>query len=244
VLSDYDGTLTPIVDDPAGAWLTPGTRADLRALACSGRAWVAVISGRSLDDLRPRVGLPGLIYAGCHGLEISGPRMAFRHGGAVARVESLQSVVEHLQRYAANLPGVTIEPKVLSAAVHYRRAHPEVLVKLVGVLRAVLAGQAGLTVLPGREVFEILPAVAWDKGGCVLWIEARVREMAGPRLTAVYLGDGATDEFAFRALDGRGVTIKVGRGARTLAHHRVLEVDEDHRILSALARVVAGGDTA
>ena len=79
LLSDYDGTLTPIVDQPDQAWLADATRDDLRALARSPNIHLAFVSGRDLADLRGRVGVADAIYAGCHGLEIEGPGLRFRH---------------------------------------------------------------------------------------------------------------------------------------------------------------------
>src|SRR5678815_3831800 len=84
LMTDYDGTLTPIVDDPADAILAVQTREDLARLARSPRARVAVISGRGIEDLRARVALDDVIYAGCHGLEIEGPNLLFRHPDALA----------------------------------------------------------------------------------------------------------------------------------------------------------------
>jgi len=73
LMTDYDGTLTPIVDDPADAILAEETREQLLRIARSARGSVAVISGRGLEDLKTRVSIPEVIYAGCHGLEIEGP---------------------------------------------------------------------------------------------------------------------------------------------------------------------------
>jgi len=225
------------VDDPQEAWLHPAVRADLARLAASARLSLGVISGRRLHDLRRRVALPGLIYAGCHGLEISGPGLAFRHAEAMARSAALRQVVQQLQAKVATVPGVVIEPKSLGAAVHYRRARPEVVRPLVAEIRAAVTGWPGLR-LAGRKAIEILPTPRWDKGRCILWIESRLHASAGEPVRSVYLGDDATDEFAFRALAGRAVTVKVGRGGRTWARHRVRGVRDVHRILRVLAGLV------
>src|SRR5216110_3553904 len=71
VFLDYDGTLTPIVSQPEDAWLADSMRQALRELAA--RAPVAILSGRDLDDVRRRVDLDGIVYAGCHGFDIAGP---------------------------------------------------------------------------------------------------------------------------------------------------------------------------
>ncbi|HEU4369047.1 MAG TPA: trehalose-phosphatase [Methylomirabilota bacterium] len=241
-LSDFDGTLTPIVRDPAEAWLPLRVREDLRTLAGSDRVIVGVVSGRRLDDLRRRVGLSSIIYAGCHGLEISGLGATFRHRSAAARTEGLADMADELRRRTARLAGVVVEPKGLSVAVHYRNAGSEILGPLSEMVGRVVSARPGYTLLSGRKVFEILPAGDWDKGRCVEWIEEQVRARGGSA-TTVYLGDDATDELAFAALHGRGITVKVGDGASTRAACRVQDVDEVHRVLAALADHVAAGTT-
>src|SRR2546430_4238102 len=71
VFLDYDGTLTPIVAHPQDAWLSDSMRQVLRELAA--RVPIAILSGRDLDDVRRRVDLDGIVYAGSHGFDIAGP---------------------------------------------------------------------------------------------------------------------------------------------------------------------------
>ena len=120
LMTDYDGTLTPIVDDPADAILAEQTREDLARLARSPRARVAVISGRGIEDLRARVALDDVIYAGCHGLEIEGPNLLFRHPDALVQQAMLWAVGDVLVRRAPSVTGMRVETKGLAVAVHYR----------------------------------------------------------------------------------------------------------------------------
>ena len=219
VLSDYDGTLTPITRDPTDAWLPPEVRSDLDVLAGSDRVRVGIVSGRQLDDLRTRVGLPDVIYAGCHGLEIHGPAIAFRNAAADARRGALNAVACDLRERVSSIPGVVVEPKGLAVAVHYRRAAPG----SVGRLEAEL---------------EILPRIDWDKGRCALRIRDYVASTARSPVTTLYLGDDATDELAFWALDGRAITARVGGGPISFAPNRLRDVEEVHRLLSGLAAEV------
>lgn len=89
LLTDYDGTLTPLVADPEEAWLPREVRDDLRLLARSPWVCLGILSGRSLSDLRARVGIREAIYAGCHGLELEGPGFSFRHPEAEGQRESI-----------------------------------------------------------------------------------------------------------------------------------------------------------
>jgi len=119
LMSDYDGTLSPIVGNPAQAWLPADVRADLRTLGTCPRVRLAIISGRDLGDLRARVGVPEAIYAGCHGLEIDGPDVVFSHPEAEAQRESLCAISLTLNQRAPRVAGMRVEAKRLSI---YRRA--------------------------------------------------------------------------------------------------------------------------
>jgi trehalose-phosphatase len=121
---DFDGTLSHLVDWPEKATLPPGARQALTALAAQPQVAIAVISGRALTDLRLRVDVAGLIYAGNHGLEISAADFSFVEPTAVARQEALRQLSERLSDRLERLPGVLVECKGLSTAVHVRRAAP------------------------------------------------------------------------------------------------------------------------
>jgi trehalose-phosphatase len=241
LLSDYDGTLTPIVRDPAEAWLPPAVREDLRTLAASERIIVGIVSGRPLDDLRRRIGLSSILYAGCHGLEVAGLDLAFEHHHAHAQRPSVAALARELTRRASAFAGVLVEAKGLSVAVHYRNASPVVFNPLLDLVREQVRAHPGYAVVPGRKVLEILPAADWDKGRCVRWIESQIEQRTGEPVTPIYLGDDVTDERVFVALHGRGITVRVGEATATRATYRLPSVDDVYRVLSALADHAAGG---
>jgi trehalose 6-phosphate phosphatase len=238
-LSDFDGTLSPIVREPSEARLRPAVKEDLRTLAAAPGVVVGIVSGRSLDDLRTRVGLPSLVYGGCHGLEISGPGIAFRHPAAATHSAALAEVAGVLDRSSAGQTGVVVESKGLSLTVHHRSAPPPTARRLAATVEGLMRERKDVTLLRGRKAFEILPACDWDKGRWVRWIEEQVQARIGDGVTTVYLGDDASDEAAFAALRGRGITVKVGGAPGTLASYRFAEIDDVFRLLSALADHVA-----
>lgn len=238
VLSDYDGTLAPITRDPADAWLPREVRSDLDLLSGSDRVRVGIVSGRQLDDLRARVGLTDVIYAGCHGLEIHGPSIAFRNVAADARRGALTAVARDLRERVRSIPGVVVEPKGLAVAVHYRRVAPVRVRRLEAEVDRVTGPASELTFVRGKKVFEILPRIGWDKGRCALRIRDSVASMARSPVTTLYLGDDATDELAFWALDGGAITARVGGSPVSFAPNRLRDVEEVHRLLSALAAEV------
>lgn len=235
-VTDYDGTLASLVADPASAWLPSEVREDLRLLARSPRVRVVVLSGRALKDLRARVGIAEVIYAGCHGLEVEGPDTFFRHPEAEAQRRTLEVVARALSLGAGSIPRALVEPKGLAVAVHYRTVPPRVVGRVqVQVERAIRNQKNLLGILRGKKVIEILPRVRWSKGDCALWIRDRVVPTLLPPVTMLYMGDDRTDELAFRALSGEAITIRVGgERIRTTAAYRLKGVTEVHRLLSAL----------
>jgi len=237
LMTDYDGTLTPIVDDPADATLAARTREGLSRLAHSPRARVAIISGRGLEDLRERVGLDEVIYAGCHGLEIAGRNLSFRHPDALAQQHMLGAVGDILIRRAPSVTGMRVEAKGLTVAVHYRHVAVDEIRRVeVELSRAIREQGSRLKIFHGSKVIEVLPQVAWTKGECAQWIQERLQAgLPGPVLW-LYLGDDWTDEHAFEVLSGRALTIRVGDAVpASKAAYRLHDVSEVHQLLAVLA---------
>ncbi len=215
---DFDGTLAPIADDPDAPTIRRACRRALRRLAGRPDATVAVISGRELADLRGRVGVDGVAYAGNHGLELQHGDDTTVHPLAARQRPALARALDRLGERLADVPGVVVEDKGLTGTVHVRRtpAHrvPAVRSAVEGVART---ADAGLQVTTGREVFELRPRIAWDKGSAVELLADRTP--AGWR--TVYLGDDVTDEDAFRAVRPDGLGVLVGSREETAATHRL-----------------------
>lgn len=208
---DFDGTLSPIVDRPDDARLDAGMRAAIDRLA--ERCTVAVISGRDRQDVERRVGLERVWYAGSHGLDVRGPGgEAFAPEGADAAVPALERAAEHVAESLAGLEGIVIERKRFALAVHYRMAAAEDAERAIRVVRELADGSEHLALRAGERVVELRPRIAWDKGRAV----EHMLGAFGARFP-VYLGDGHTDEDAFRALRHRGLGVLVG-GARRPTH--------------------------
>jgi trehalose 6-phosphate phosphatase len=215
---DFDGTLAPIDANPGTASMPPESRRALKALEADSRYTVAIISGRALPDLRERVRMEEIIYAGNHGLEISGPGLHFIEPTAPRSVEALEELTRHLQVRLRHIPGVEVESKVLTASVHFRRASAERLAEINDTVRDALAPVVSLfQVTQGLQVLEIRPRVDWNKGLAVRWIRHALGR--GDALV-MYLGDDLTDEDAFAALPD-GITIAVGRATCTCARYHV-----------------------
>jgi len=236
LLTDYDGTLTPIVSIPDEAWLPLAVRNDLQALARVPRIHVGIVSGRDVADLRERVVVPEAVYAGCHGLEIEGPGMSFCHPVAVAQQEALFAIGLQLSLWAPTVPGLHVELKRFGVAVHYRHVAVDQVERVERVV-ADANQQHGsrLKISYGAKVIEVQPRVGWTKGSCVRWIRDAVRHGSPPPLV-LYMGDDWTDEHAFDALVGQAVTIKVGSAVpASHAACQLPDVADAQLLLGALA---------
>ncbi|MEV3901521.1 trehalose-phosphatase [Mycobacterium sp. NPDC050551] len=205
VFLDFDGTLSPIVSDPDAAALVEGAAEALRLVAAV--CPVAILSGRDLADIRSRVDIPGIWYAGSHGYELSAPDGTHHQTEAAAVfVPLLQRAAAELTGALATVPGVVVEHKRFAVAVHYREVAPERVDEVTAVVHQV--GQRdGLRVTSGRMLVELRPDLDWDKGTTLAWIRDRI-DPAGD-LMPIYVGDDLTDEDAFDAVRHDGVGIVV-----------------------------------
>lgn len=201
---DYDGTLAPIAAHPSQAVLSDDMRSLLSQL--SDRATVAIISGRDLADLQQRVALPGLHYAGSHGFD-----MLCADGRAQVIAQTHWAVLDEAERqlreYLNGIAGVIVERKRFAIAAHYRSA-PDSGIQVQQAIAAVVQAHPQLRQRGGKKIFEIQPDIPWNKGYAVSWI---LSEFPGDRsVVPLYIGDDVTDEDAFAALTGYGITIRVG----------------------------------
>jgi trehalose 6-phosphate phosphatase len=225
VFYDFDGTLSEIVEDPDSARLVDGAADALTALSAA--CPVAILSGRDLADVRERIGLPGLWYAGSHGFELTGPDGTHHQNPeAAASIPVLTGAAADLADQLGHIPGVVVEHKRFGVAVHYRNAARDRVGEVAAAVRT--AGQrTALRVTTGREVIELRPNIDWDKGKTLHWVLDYIRdnEGAGP-LLPIYLGDDITDEDAFDAVDDDGIAILVRHsddGDRATAARYALE---------------------
>lgn len=187
---DYDGTLAPIVADPAGARPLRGVPALLSRLA-EQLGLVAVVSGRPAQFLLDALGRPsGVHLAGLYGMEVVAGDGAVR---TAPEAERWRPVVEEVTRVAAAgaPPGVEVEAKGLTVTFHWRRA-PGCAPWVQETARQAVLG-TGLVAQPGRMAIELRPPVGDDKG-------TLVERWAGGYAVAAFFGDDVGDLPAFAAL--------------------------------------------
>lgn len=226
VACDYDGTLSPIVDDPARARPVRESLVALRQLAELPRTEVAVISGRSLRDLADLTGAPpGVHLVGSHGSEFDAD---FARRLSEEQLALRDDVDRQLTAIATGVPGAEIERKPSSVAFHYRNADQQKADEALAAIEKGPAAREGVQVKRGKMVLE-LTVVSTNKGRALETIRHRVGATA-----AIFIGDDVTDEDAFAVLKGPDVGVKVGEG-ESLAEQRIGDTDDVARLLADLA---------
>jgi trehalose-phosphatase len=212
VACDYDGTLAPIVEVPEQARPLPESVSSLRSLAGLHETTTAVISGRALRDLATLSRLPAEVHlVGSHGSEFD---IGFVHELDAAAKQLHSRLEDELEVITRGVPGVHLEVKPASIAVHTRRAAPDVTERINQAVRNGPCTWDGVQVTEGKAVIE-LAVVQTDKGRALDVLRHQVGATA-----AAFLGDDVTDEKAFARLAGPDLGVKVGDG-ESLAEFRV-----------------------
>lgn len=236
IFLDYDGTLTPIVESPDKAVLSESMRDTI--LSVAKRFKTAVISGRDLQDVRDKVGIDHIYYAGSHGFDIAGPggqRETFQQGQEF--LPDLDKAETMLKEKAGKIPGVLLERKKFSIAVHYRKVAREAVGQVKEAVDRVASRFDGLKASSGKKVYELRPDMDWDKGKALLWVLDSL-DLKGSDVLPLYIGDDTTDEDAFRAIKDQGIGIVVMEASRpTAARYRLRDPGEVRKFLDRLAAI-------
>jgi len=243
---DYDGTLTPIVQSPDRAIISARTLDTLEGLSKNPHCKVAIISGRALKDIKNKIGLEGVIYAGNHGLEIEGPKIKFKAPVSLGYMTILKKIKAVLKKKLSKIKGVIVEDKGFTLSVHYRLvdARNAGLVKTIfheALVHYVVSNK--IKIRPGKKVLEIRPFLEWDKGKIVLWLLARLKFALGKKpCVPIYIGDDITDEDAFRVLKSTGLTVFVGEPGKSCAKYYLKNTQEVAGFLEKVLKIKTDED--
>ncbi|MFN8564045.1 MAG: trehalose-phosphatase [Anaerolineae bacterium] len=223
LVTDVDGTISPIAPTPDAAQVPPRSRDLLRRLA--GRlALVAAVSGRAADDLSARVGVPGLVYVGNHGLERLRDGESEALPEAIAARPALERVIAALR--SRLLPGMILEDKGVTLSIHYRQsADPAAVEAAFAPLVEQISRENGLRYFRGKMIFEVRPAVEVNKGTAFARLIAEYALAA-----AMYIGDDVTDADALimaRSLRRAGTCFALGVGVESDDTPAVLQDNAD-----------------
>ncbi|HTS11541.1 MAG TPA: trehalose-phosphatase [Candidatus Limnocylindrales bacterium] len=232
VFTDFDGTLVRIRRRPEDVVLPPNVRHVLAAIARSG-VTLGVVSGREVADLRRRVNLDRIWYAGAHGFFIRDPHNRSIGFLRPAEKQRIRAISQILTQRLDGVPGLRLEPKEATISVHYRAA-PERSVRIArGVVSAIVQRHPEICLLRGKKVWGFLPGTRTDKWSAISFILQRARpSSARGRSLTIFLGDDATDERVFRQM--RGISVSVGRKHRTRAGYYLRSPAEVVRLLEKI----------
>jgi len=215
--SDFDGTLARIRRHPDQAKLSPRVRRLVRRIADSSSI-AGVVSGRKVADVRRRVGLGHLWYAGSHGFFLRDPSNRSFSLLTLKQRDCIRMMRGVLARDLRRIPGLLLEPKEATIAVHYRNAPSHSRNIARGVIAELLERCPGASLLSGKKVWELLPDSRIDKWAAISFILQRKRILhPGGRWLIIFLGDDATDERVFQRM--RGISIAVGKKSNTAARY-------------------------
>nr|XP_011460289.1 PREDICTED: probable trehalose-phosphate phosphatase C isoform X1 [Fragaria vesca subsp. vesca] len=210
---DYDGTLSPIVEDPDKAFMSNEMREAVRAVAKYFPT--AIVSGRSRHKVYSFVKLAELYYAGSHGMDIKGPSKRNKYKNAInqavlyqpasAFVPMIAEVCKILVKKTKSISGAKVENNKFCLSVHFRCVEEKSWDALAKQVSLVLDEYPELKLTQGRKVLEIKPDIKWDKGKA---LEFLLKSLGyannSSEVLPVYIGDDRTDEDAFKVLRDRG----------------------------------------
>ena len=244
---DYDGTLTPIAVHPSLAHLDPEGEQVLSELANStdNVHKVVVISGRELRELRRFVGFPSFYYIGNHGFEVEGPFIHYIHPEALETKTLMEEVQKDLELGLRDFHGTFVENKIFTLSVHYRQLAKEKTELAKQVFNEILRPyeeSAKVVLTEGRKVWEVRPAVEWNKGSALAWLLERWAEQEprnSQKALKIYIGDDQTDEDVFKNILPSGIGIKVTRDGNeaSSARYYLHSPDEVFEFLKRLNRL-------
>lgn len=236
---DYDGTLCPIVKRPDRATLPLKTRNILSRLADNRRIVVSIVSGRMLRQVKNLVGLKGIHYAGCHGLEIEKDDKAYLFPKLSKSKIRINGLKRRLKIELSAITGWEIEEKDIIFALHYRRVKSSNIQKLKNIFYNIAkpyTSKGEIVTASGKMVLEVRPALNWDKGRYCLYLMNKLKHK-DERIIPLYIGDDTTDETAFKVLRRKGITIFVkGERKTSLAEYYLGSTNEVTDFLGRLNR--------
>lgn len=239
LLLDYDGTLSPIAGSPSLAILSKENKELLERLSKEPSCSLAIISGRSLEDIKNTVGLKGIIYVGNHGLEIEGPKIKFKSQVSPRLKSVIRNIAGDMQKRLSGVNGALIEDKGSTLSIHYRLVDEKDIPAFEKILSEVTGSYTlrdKIKVSPGKKVYEIKPPLKWDKGRVVLWLLARQQFISGEKeVFPIYIGDDLTDEDAFKVLKRKGLTIFIGKPGSSEANYYLKSTEEVARFLRLIS---------
>ncbi len=209
LLFDFDGVLSAIAPTPEAAIITDEYASLLKQ--CADRMPVGIITGRTLENIRTKTHEKKVLYIASHGLEWEEDGQDHIKPIPKEAAEAIKLGLEKIKPLQNRYPGMLLEDKNSSVVVHYRLVAPETVPDFIKEVEAILrpfAEEHNLRLDNSIMNFELRPKIDWDKGDSALFAIDHFRKIKKD-LVPIYIGDSATDEDAFEALDQDGISIRV-----------------------------------
>ncbi|KAL2893216.1 putative trehalose-phosphate phosphatase 7 [Bienertia sinuspersici] len=215
---DYDGTLSPIVNDPDIAFMSDKMRSVVHEVGCFFPT--SIITGRSREKVYEFVRLDNIYYAGSHGMDIMAPLQPLRikdwkyHAKTVDRkgnkfviyqpankyLPEINQIQKLLKERTAAIEGVKLEDNKFCMSVHFRNVSDEDFGKLEEEVKSVLEDHPRFRLTRGKKVMEIRPPINWDKGHALEYLLDSLGLSSSNDVLPIYIGDDTSDEDAFEVL--------------------------------------------
>jgi trehalose 6-phosphate phosphatase len=228
---DFDGTLTPIRRDPDAVGLAPRVRELLEGLAKSGIT-LGVVTGRKIADVRKRVGLRGIWYAGAHGLFLRDPENQTYSLAKPDDKERIGKAARTMRRQIRGARGLRLERKIAAVSLHYRGAPLESQRIARDAIARAMERDPRLSLLANKKIWELLADAQSDKWRGISFIVEREQRNTGGRWLLIFVGDDATDERVFARM--RGISVAVGKKSKTAARYWLRSPGEVRKFLERL----------
>jgi len=240
ILSDFDGTLSPIYNRPEKAHLPLKTKEILMRLTRKKNVHFGIISGRQIEDLENKIGMDNIIYGGIHGLEGFINNEPYYFPVKKMYLEALVDVKEKLQQMVNIFPGSFIEEKKAVFSIHYRNIDKKLTSSFEHVFKSIVSpyqDDSLVKIIAGKKVYDILPDVAWEKGSFAELIIGTITKADKEPPPTIFIGDDESDEDAFKKLSD-GICIRVGKSENSSAKFFLKNTREVFKFLYWLNSVV------
>ncbi len=230
LLFDFDGTLVPIKKNPENCYLSYELKKILQEL--NNKIKIGIISGRDLQDLKKRISISDIYYSGSHGLQIEGLDIKYINPDARRLKPYINKIYKEVKNLTYEFRGTLIEKKNFSFTLHYRKVDTKKREELKNLFFDIMRNynQDYIKILNGKMVFEVLPAVNWNKGNAVSLLLNSCKSEHFP----IFIGDDITDETVFDEIKDRGLTIKVGYSKKTMAKYFIKNQREIYKLIKIM----------
>jgi trehalose-phosphatase len=235
LLTDFDGTLTPIQKHPDLVNLSEEIRQILIKYSQNKAIFLGIITGRSLKQIKKLVNIPEILYVANHGIELEGPGIHYVSKEARKARYILWHIYMRLFKSLKHIEGMHIEDKGFSISLHYRAVKKKGDIKFItSTLHAItkpFLDRKMLSLSTGKMVYEIRPPVEWNKASTIQWLLAHYFPLEfSENALLIYLGDDKADIEVFDRLRGKGLTIFVGNPSDTSTAEYYVHSPEEVRV--------------